>query len=228
MAEFSKDAEKLLELIGGKENVVSFTHCATRMRFVLADEKKADVKKIEELPSVKGSFTQGGQFQVIIGNKVSVFFDEFSRISRMDGVDKQEVKAAAKGKMNLLQRGVANLAEIFAPIIPAIIVGGLILGFRNIIGDIKLLEDGTKSITEVYQMWAGNLQFPVADRRGHIRIPAGGYHMVRMQEDECGPDAGDRAWYHTRLPAADVGKRLHRCCGSRRSGENMGLRRIPH
>ena len=83
MAEFSKDAEKLLELIGGKENVVSFTHCATRMRFVLADEKKADVKKIEELPSVKGSFTQGGQFQVIIGNKVSVFFDEFSRISRM-------------------------------------------------------------------------------------------------------------------------------------------------
>ena len=159
MAEFSKDAEKLLELIGGKENVVSFTHCATRMRFVLADEKKADVKKIEELPSVKGSFTQGGQFQVIIGNKVSVFFDEFSRISRMDGVDKQEVKAAAKGKMNLLQRGVANLAEIFSPIIPAIIVGGLILGFRNIIGDIKLLEDGTKSITEVYQIWAGIYNF---------------------------------------------------------------------
>lgn len=129
------------------------------MRFILADEKKADVKKIEELPSVKGSFTQGGQFQVIIGNKVSVFFDEFSGISRMDGVDKQEVKAAAKGKMNLLQRGVANLAEIFAPIIPAIIVGGLILGFRNIIGDIKLLEDGTKSITEVYQMWAGIYNF---------------------------------------------------------------------
>ncbi len=180
MAEFSKDAEKLLELIGGKENVVSFTHCATRMRFVLADEKKADVKKIEELPSVKGSFTQGGQFQVIIGNKVSVFFDEFSRISRMDGVDKQEVKAAAKGKMNLLQRGVANLAEIFAPIIPAIIVGGLILGFRNIIGDIKLLEDGTKSITEVYQMWAGIYNFLWLIGEAIFAIPAGGYHMVRM------------------------------------------------
>lgn len=159
MAEFSKDAERLLELVGGKENIVSFTHCATRMRFVLADEKKADISKIEELSSVKGTFTQGGQFQVIVGNKVSMFFDEFSKISNMDGVDKQEAKAAAKGNMNLLQRAVANLSEIFAPIIPAIIVGGLILGFRNIIGDIKLLEDGTKAITEVYQVWAGIYNF---------------------------------------------------------------------
>ena len=152
MSEFTNDARKMLELVGGRENIVSFTHCATRMRFVLADDKKADVKGIEALSCVKGSFTQGGQFQVIIGNKVSQFFDEFSAVSNMDGVDKQEVKKAAKGNMNLLQRAVANLAEIFAPIIPAIIVGGLILGFRNIIGDIKLLEDGTKAITEVDQM----------------------------------------------------------------------------
>lgn len=159
MSEFVSDARRLLELVGGRENIVSFTHCATRMRFVLADEKKADVKEIEALESVKGSFTQGGQFQVIIGNKVSVFFDEFSAVSHMEGVDKQEVKNAAKGNMNLLQRAVANLAEIFAPLIPAIIVGGLILGFRNIIGDIKLLEGGTKSVTEVYQFWNGVYSF---------------------------------------------------------------------
>ena len=159
MSKFTNDAKKMLELVGGRENIVSFTHCATRMRFVLADDKKADVKGIEALSCVKGSFTQGGQFQVIIGNQVSMFYDEFSEISNMDGVNKQEVKKAAKGNMNLLQRAVANLAEIFAPIIPAIIVGGLILGFRNIIGDIKLLEDGTKSITEVYQFWKGTYDF---------------------------------------------------------------------
>ena len=159
MSEFTNDAKKMLELVGGRDNIVSFTHCATRMRFVLADDKKADVKGIEELSCVKGSFTQGGQFQVIIGNKVSQFFDEFSAVSNMDGVDKQEAKKAAKGNMNLLQRAVANLAEIFAPIIPAIIVGGLILGFRNVIGDIKLLENGTKAITEVYPFWAGAYNF---------------------------------------------------------------------
>ena len=159
MSEFTNDARKMLELVGGRENIVSFTHCATRMRFVLADDKKADVKGIEALSCVKGSFTQGGQFQVIIGNRVSQFYDEFSAVSNMDGVDKQEVKKAAKGNMNLLQRAVANLAEIFAPIIPAIIVGGLILGFRNIIGDIKLLEDGTKAITEAYPFWSGVYNF---------------------------------------------------------------------
>lgn len=159
MADFKQDAGELLKLVGGRENIVSFTHCATRMRFVLADEKKADVKGIEALDSVKGTFTQGGQFQVIIGNKVAVFFDEFSAISHMEGVGKQEVKQAAKGNMNLLQRAVANLAEVFAPLIPAIVVGGLILGFRNIIGDIKLLDGGTKSITEVSQFWNGAYNF---------------------------------------------------------------------
>ena len=159
MADFKQDASRLQELVGGRENIVSFTHCATRMRFVLADDKKADVKGIEALSSVKGTFTQGGQFQVIIGNKVSVFFDEFSAVSHMEGVDKQEVKQAAKGNMNLLQRALANLAEVFAPLIPAIIVGGLILGFRNVIGDIKLLENGTRAITEVYPFWKGAYDF---------------------------------------------------------------------
>ena len=101
---FQKYAEKLLELIGGKENVVSFTHCATRMRFVLADREKGRCKKDRGIAFCKReALHREAGFQVIIGNKVSVFFDEFSRISRMDGVDKQEVKAAAKGKMNLLQ-----------------------------------------------------------------------------------------------------------------------------
>lgn len=159
MAEFTNDAKKMLQLLGGKENVVSFTHCATRMRFVLQDNKKADIKKIEELSCVKGSFTQGGQFQVIIGNKVSFFYDEFVEVSGIEGVSKAEVKSEAKGNLNILQRLLANLSEIFAPIIPAIVVGGLILGFRNIIGDIALLNGGTQTITQVYPFWSGVYDF---------------------------------------------------------------------
>ena len=159
MSGFANDAKKMLELLGGKENIVSFTHCATRMRFVLKDQKQADVKAIEELSCVKGSFTQGGQFQIIIGNKVSTFYDDFVEASGIEGVSKAEVKTEAKGNLNLLQRLLANLAEVFAPIIPAIIVGGLILGFRNIIGDIALLENGTKTITAVYPFWNGVYNF---------------------------------------------------------------------
>ena len=68
MAKYAEDAAKLLELVGGKENISAVTHCMTRMRFVLVDESKADVKAIEDLPAAKGTFTQAGQFQVIIGN----------------------------------------------------------------------------------------------------------------------------------------------------------------
>lgn len=155
MSEFTKDVASLTEYVGGKENIVSVTHCATRMRFALKDQSKADVKKIEALASVIGSFTQGGQFQVIIGNKVSIFYEEFIAYTHLSEATKEEVKAQAKNNMNLLQRALANLAEIFAPIIPAIICGGLILGFRNIIDSIKLFEEGTKTLVEISQFWNG-------------------------------------------------------------------------
>ena len=77
MGKYSDDAKKLLDYVGGKQNITAVTHCMTRMRFVLADPEKADVAKIEALKSVKGTFTQAGQFQVIIGNDVSVFYNEF-------------------------------------------------------------------------------------------------------------------------------------------------------
>src|SRR5699024_428167 len=132
MADFGKDARSLLEAIGGKENIAAVSHCATRMRFVLNDPQKADIKQIEEIPSVKGTFTQAGQFQVIIGNEVATFYNEFQRVSGVEGVSKEETKSAGKKNMKGLQRLMAVLAEIFAPLLPAIVVGGLILGFRNI------------------------------------------------------------------------------------------------
>jgi len=159
MGKFENDAKALLKYVGGNENISAVTHCVTRMRFVLNDPSKADKDGIEKLKSVKGTFTQAGQFQVIIGNEVSTFYNDFIAISGIDGVSKDAVKDVAKNNMTFLQKLMANIAEIFSPLIPAIIVGGLILGFRNIIGDMKLLEGGTKSLVEVSQFWAGTNSF---------------------------------------------------------------------
>ena len=159
MGKFAADAEQLLKLVGGKENISAVTHCMTRMRFVLTDPAKADVTAIEALPSVKGSFTQVGQFQVIIGNDVAEFFDEFTKVSGIEGVSKDAAKKAAKTNQTPIQRAMANLAEIFAPLIPALIVGGLILGFRSFIGEVNLFADGTQSLADTSQFWAGMYDF---------------------------------------------------------------------
>lgn len=172
MGKFEKEAKVLLDAIGGKKNVSAVTHCATRMRFVLIDEKKADVKAIEEIGAVKGTFTNAGQFQVIIGNDVPIFYNDFTAVSGIEGVSKEAAKAAAKINQNAVQRVMTMLAEIFTPIIPAIIVGGLILGFRNILegvqiqafgqkvvdGVLQFTKDGEpiyKTIVDVSKFWAG-------------------------------------------------------------------------
>ncbi|CDM69680.1 PTS system trehalose-specific EIIBC component [Clostridium bornimense] len=159
MGKYIDDSKKLLEYVGGRENISAVTHCVTRMRFVLKDTSKADKEQIEKLKSVKGTFIQAGQFQVIIGNTVTDFYNDFVKVSGVEGISKEEVKDAAKSNMSFIQKLMANLAEIFSPLIPAIIVGGLILGFRNIIGDIKFFENGTKSLIEISQFWSGTHSF---------------------------------------------------------------------
>lgn len=159
MAKYTEDVRQLLELIGGKENIQAVSHCMTRMRFVLVDEKKADARAIEKIRSVKGTFTQAGQYQVIIGNDVAVFYNEFTAYAGIEGVSKDAVKAAARTNQNPLQKIMSALGEIFAPLIPALICGGLVLGFRNIIGEINFFADGTKSLADISQFWAGTYSF---------------------------------------------------------------------
>ena len=132
MGKYVEDAKQLLKLVGGKQNIAAVSHCMTRMRFVLVDTTKADINGIEAMKVVKGSFTQSGQFQVIIGNTVADFYNDFVVTAGIEGVSKEAVKQAAKQNQNVLQRIITALAEIFAPLIPAIITGGLILGFRKI------------------------------------------------------------------------------------------------
>lgn len=154
MAKYQADAEKLLKEIGGKENIAAVSHCATRMRFVLNDPKKANEEAIEDIPSVKGMFTNAGQFQVIIGNDVSTFYNDFVGVSGVEGVSKEQSKVAAKQNLHPVQRAIAVLAEIFTPLIPAIIVGGLILGFRNVLEGIQFESLGG-TIVEHSQFWNG-------------------------------------------------------------------------
>lgn len=155
MGQYKKDSEELLKYIGGKGNIAAVSHCVTRMRFVLNDPSAADIKKIENMKTVKGTFTQAGQFQVIIGNTVAEFYQDFTAVSGIEGVSKDVVKSAAKQNQNPLQRAIAALAEIFAPIIPALITGGLILGFRNCIDSLYLFENGTKTLCDISQFWSG-------------------------------------------------------------------------
>ena len=159
MGKFEKDAKDLLEYVGGKENINAVSHCVTRMRFVLVDSKKADIDKIEALPSAKGTFTQSGQFQVIIGNEVSEFYNDFVKVSGIEGVSKEAVKNASQTNQTWLQKMMGALGEIFAPLIPALICGGLILGFRNIIGEINFFNNGTQSLADISQFWAGTYSF---------------------------------------------------------------------
>ena len=155
MGKFEQEAKDLLAAIGGKENVTAVTHCATRMRFVLDDDKKADVKTIEAIPAVKGTFTNAGQFQVIIGNDVPIFYNDFTAVSGIEGVSKEAAKSAAKSNQNPVQRVMTTLAEIFTPLIPALIVGGLLLGLQNVLGSIQFSNLGGKTIVEVSKFWEG-------------------------------------------------------------------------
>lgn len=155
MGKYEKEARELLDAIGGRGNISAVSHCMTRMRFVLTDEKKADIEAIEGIGCVKGTFTQAGQFQVIIGNDVSVFFQDFTACAGIEGVSKEAAKEAARDNQTWLQKLMSNLGEIFAPIIPALICGGLVLGFRNVIDSIAFFENGTKTLVDISQFWAG-------------------------------------------------------------------------
>ncbi|WED22480.1 PTS trehalose transporter subunit IIBC [Vibrio sp. JC009] len=147
-----QDIARLIELVGGGDNIASVSHCLTRLRFVLNDTDAADVKALEKLAMVKGCFTNAGQFQVVIGTEVDEVYKLLIDMAGKKAASKDEAKLAARQNMNILERGISHLAEIFVPLLPAIITGGLILGFRNVIGDIRMFDGQT--LTQISQFWA--------------------------------------------------------------------------
>lgn len=154
-----QNIDKLVEYIGGRENIATVTHCITRLRFVLNDESKVDAKAIEELPMVKANFSTGGQYQVVIGQEVGDYYKILLQKTGLASVDKEQVKAAARQNQKWYESLISHMADIFIPLLPALISGGLILGFRNVIGDIKMFEDGTKTLVEISAFWASMHSF---------------------------------------------------------------------
>ncbi|MGL6064523.1 MAG: PTS system trehalose-specific EIIBC component [Fusobacteriaceae bacterium] len=149
MGEYEKECKEILILLGGKENLISATHCITRLRLVLKDEKLVKKSELENIPLVKGCFSTSGQFQIIIGNVVKEVYKDFILLAEISVSTKEEAKVEANKKIGRVQKIVGSFAEIFTPLLPAIIAGGLILGFRNIIGDLAIFGDGTQTLVSL-------------------------------------------------------------------------------
>ncbi|OOF57983.1 PTS trehalose transporter subunit IIBC [Rodentibacter genomosp. 2] len=146
-----QNVDKLIVAIGGRENIATVTHCITRLRFVLNDESKVDTKAIEALPMVKANFSTGGQYQVVIGQEVGDYYKILLEKTGLASVDKKQVKAAARQNQKWYESLISHMADIFIPLLPALISGGLILGFRNVIGDIAMFDG--KTLTQISPFW---------------------------------------------------------------------------
>ncbi|MBB6054154.1 sucrose-specific PTS transporter subunit IIBC [Tolumonas osonensis] len=127
-------ANELIPLLGGKENIVSAAHCATRLRLVLQDDSKINKSAVEQVEGVKGCFSNAGQIQIIFGtgivNKVYAAFIQVAGISQASEGD---VKKLATQKLNIVQRAARTLSNIFVPIIPAIVASGLLMGTLGLV-----------------------------------------------------------------------------------------------
>lgn len=132
--DYKKIAQELVVALGGKDNITAAAHCATRLRLVLQDEEQVNQATLDEMDVVKGTFSTGGQYQVIIGpGTVNEVYKEFAKLTELGDMSTADVKQASTKKMNVLQRFVKMLSDIFVPIIPAIVAGGLLMGINNLL-----------------------------------------------------------------------------------------------
>lgn len=152
-----QDVDQLIALVGGSDNIAMVTHCITRLRFVLNDPSKADPKGLEALPMVKGCFTNAGQFQVVIGPEVDDYYKVLIASTGKSAAGKEQAKVAARQNMSWFERSISHFAEIFFPLLPALISGGLILGFRNVIGEIPM--SGGQTLAQMHPLWQSIYDF---------------------------------------------------------------------
>lgn len=133
--DYAKCAQEIYSHLGGRENLVSAAHCATRLRLVTVDNSKIDQKALENVDGVKGVFSSNGQLQLILGaGVVNKVYDEFLAVTGMTAATKDEVKAAAAKNQPLPQRMVKALGDVFVPILPAIVASGLMMGLVEALG----------------------------------------------------------------------------------------------
>jgi PTS system sucrose-specific IIC component len=130
--DYAKCAQEIFSRLGGRDNLVSAAHCATRLRLVTVDNSKIDMKALEDVDGVKGVFSSNGQLQLIIGTgTVNKVYDEFLKVSGLTAATKEDVKAAAAAQQNFFKRAIKTLGDIFVPIIPAIVASGFLMGIME-------------------------------------------------------------------------------------------------
>ncbi|MFG0770487.1 sucrose-specific PTS transporter subunit IIBC [Vibrio plantisponsor] len=140
-------AKQLLEHLGGKSNIQALAHCATRLRLALKDDALIDEAAIESLEGVKGQFKVAGQYQIIFGSGiVNQVYAEMAKLTGMSEMSTSDVASAGAEKQNIVQRAVKGLSDIFVPIIPAIVAGGLLMGLFNVLTAQGLFIDGQSLI----------------------------------------------------------------------------------
>lgn len=161
--DYQKVAKEIFEKIGGRENLVSAAHCATRLRLVIADNDKCDSKAVEDIDGVKGVFFAAGQLQIILGTGVvNKVYDAFIRIAGISESTKEEVKQAANAKQNWFKRAIKILGDIFVPIIPAIVASGFLMGIMealNFMASNNFLDINTGSSIYVFAKLFSNTAY---------------------------------------------------------------------
>lgn len=154
MTEHQQAAHAVLSAVGGKENILAISHCATRLRLVLKDETQINQSAVEAIALAKGHFLTAGQFQIIFGTgTVNLVTEALIQITGQSALNSQALKDVASEKGNIVQRFIKMLSDIFVPIIPAIVAGGLLMGLNNVLTASDLIVDG-KSLVEAFPQWA--------------------------------------------------------------------------
>lgn len=151
--DYKKAARQVYDSIGGKENIISAAHCATRLRLVIADNGKCSKEAVEDIDGVKGVFFASGQLQIIFGTgTVNKVYDEFIKIAEIGASSKEEVKQAASAKTSIWKRAVKTLGDVFVPIIPAIVASGLLMGLLEGLCKMysAMAESGTYTILHLF------------------------------------------------------------------------------
>ena len=145
----AKVAGEVVEAVGGASNISAAAHCATRLRLVIADESKINQQALDDNEDLKGTFAAGGMFQIIVGpGDVDQVYANMVANHGVREVSKDEAKEEAEKGGNLFSRFIKMIADIFVPILPALVAGGLMMAINNVMTAEGLF--GAKSLTQMY------------------------------------------------------------------------------
>lgn len=151
---YEQTVSEILDAVGGEQNIISAAHCATRLRLVLKDDQKVNVDLLDHVELVKGHFNNGGQFQIILGiGIVNDVYAELMKQTDLSMASKAELKEAASSKLNPLQKVLKTLADVFVPILPALVASGLLMGLNNLFTAKGLFVEG-KTLIELYPQFS--------------------------------------------------------------------------